>query len=284
MKCRKYAIKDWDKLYDEISNLTPSCLLRDGYKHITSLINSLDQSDYNAYSAFKALDDILTTAHYCFIQGCRSDHPMEKNDRESQYAMNSHNLKSAVVWYNSARDYCLQVIFWGFEFNSTINSDKKFDSELKTCFLSGNGDDSQFMKDFHKLAKGDSEAKEVYDSFNKNIRSGDDIDIIMKLCNNIKHHWGFEVSESYNDPRSVSVLKFNTNELSIETFKNEYHTVYFPPSKKVIPYKDLVTALANVHMKLIGFQELLFQKLGFQNMIDGTRKPSFTAKKSNVTR
>ena len=100
----------------------------------------------------------------------------------------------------------------------------------------------------------------------------------------MKHHWGFEVSESYNNPRSTSVLNFNTNELSIETFKNEYHTAYFPPGKEEIPYEDLVTALVNLHIRLIDFQELLFQKLGFENMIDSTRKPSFTAKKSNVTK
>lgn len=287
MKCEKYTIKDWDNLYDEISNLTPPCLLRDEYKNITSLINSPKQSDYNAYNAFKALNDILTTAHYCFIQGCRFDHPMENNDINSQYSMNSHNLKSAVVWYTSAIDYCLQVIYWGFKFNSTINNDEEFYSEQKKCVLSEKRVESQFMKDFRGFMKENPDAKVVYESFN-NTKDGNYEKIIRGLCNNMKHHWGFDVSESYNDPRSVVVLNYGNlgNDIPsiLETIRNtEPSKVYFPPSKKVISYMDLVTALANVHMKLIDFQELLFQKLGFQNMIDGTRT-KFYSKKSNVTR
>ena len=61
---------------------------------------------------FEELDAILMTAKYCLGEGSRFDRKaysecngVRTYDKKAQYHLNLHDLKSAVVWYNSSIDY-----------------------------------------------------------------------------------------------------------------------------------------------------------------------------------
>lgn len=288
----KYEIQNWDNLREEITKLPKPYMGNGTDLRWLSLINTDNQSNVLAVNAYIALNDILTTAFFSLSVGCRFDHKMEKQCREAQYRMNEHHLKNAVICYNSAIDYCLQVIYWGFEFYSSMNNEYEYESNLKKCSLSEKGKDSCFMKRFKELSNENSEAKIIYKKFNTTLRSGDVSERIRGLANSFKHHWGFSLKDTYTNPKNhyyyTSELKSEIATIDIknmspdEYLKNwgnlEIKSTYYTPEKKIIAYQELVNLLVNMHLQLIDFQELLFDKLGFNKIIDDKRDLKFSAK------
>lgn len=212
------------------------------------------QSLIIARRKFFELDEILMTGAYCLREGCRFDHQVVKesngvviHDKEAQYAMNFHNLKSAVVWYVSSIDYIQQIIYFGFEFNEPFYDEFGYKKELKNKY---------FYKTFLCLTELDDTVKTLYENW-KAFRGKLSIKSIRELANALKHHGGFELTEIKKGERRVTTTE-NCTKRPIEWWR-----VLGRPE---IRYVDLVEMLKDAHMEIAQFEEYLFEELGLSKI------------------
>lgn len=234
--------------------------LSDGKVDELSLIVAGTHSHYMAMKKFEELDAILMTAKYCLGQGSRFDRKayseskgIRTYNKNAQYHLNLHDLKSAVVWYNSSIDYLLQIIYFGFEFYTPFHTNSKYREELRKCIWN---EKFTFYKDFCTLADANDNVKVLKNKW-ENLQQHDSVKYIRKFANAIKHHGGFELTEIADRPTRIGV----TEPFSGKTV--DWDEIMERPT---IPFVELVQNLIVVHNEVIALEEYLFNELGFSNI------------------
>ncbi|WP_019130776.1 hypothetical protein [Alistipes communis] len=224
------------------------------------LIVAGTHSHYMAMKKFEELDAILMTAKYCLGEGSRFDRKaysecngVRTYDKKAQYHLNLHDLKSAVVWYNSSIDYLLQIIYFGFEFYTPFHTNAKYREELRKCVWN---EKYTFYKDFCTLADVNDNAKNLKIKW-QNLQQHDSVKHIRKFANAIKHHGGFELTETADRPMRIGV----TEPFSSKTV--DWDEIMRRPT---IPFIELVQNLIVVHNEVITLEEYLFDELGLSDV------------------
>lgn len=250
------------RLQKEIKALPLSVFekLSDGRVDELSLIVAGTHSHYMAMKKFEEFDAILMTAKYCLGAGSRFDHKAysESNgvrtyDKNAQYHLNLHDLKSAVVWYNSSIDYLLQIIYFGFEFYTPFHTNSKYREELRKCIWN---EKFTFYKDFCTLANANDNVKNLKIKW-ENLQQHDSVKCIRKFANAIKHHGGFELTEIADQPTRISVT---------EPFSGKTADWDEIMERPTIRFIELVRNLIVVHNEVVTFEEYLFDELGLSNI------------------
>mgnify|MGYP003290530671 CR=1 FL=1 len=251
---------DWEaSLNDMITTLRSS-----KYQHIDDFYTILTH-DISLYIAIRQIDsyhEIMTTAKYCLSQGCRFDHKVYLkigNDgdkiynKQAQYVMNFHELKSAIVWYNSALDYILQIIYFGFGFHKSILTSNNFRNEQINVKWNKQ---ATFYKSFENFAKKNQNAKKVFDKYNA-IRDDKNVTLIRKLANHMKHHGGFDMAECIKNQRGDLKLRVNDKIINLNKITK----------REIVSYKKIVNSLMETHNTITTFGDYIIEQLGFAEQI-----------------
>ena len=227
-----------------------------------ALILAGEEASHIAVRKFEALDTLLTTAHYYLLDGSRFDHKVycEKDgvqtyNKHAQYQYILHNLKSAVVWYNSSIDYILQIIYFGFgfyqHFTTVSKSEHKnhYQKEERSARLSN----KEFMKKFDEISASNQYAKELQNRW-KQLSYGCNAVKIRELANSIKHHSGFELVETATATHhKISIYGICWEEVA---------------KIPTIGYTELLKHLIGLHNEVASFEEYLYNALGFSAISD----------------
>ena len=139
----------------------------------------------------------------------------EEDDKITKYCL----YRSAILDYNACVDYILQIIYFGFDFCSRVDSHESYISQMKNdCRLTTeqrDGDnrllvDSPFKQRISQLKKENAEAKEFFKAFKKFRSSLLKPDVaISDWANNIKHQGGFIVEELLDRTRLARITTSN---------------------------------------------------------------------------
>lgn len=153
------------------------------------------------------------------------DKAVKETDNITKYCL----YRSAILDYNACYDYILQIIFFGFDFCSRVDSNQSYISQMKNnCRLTieqlENGKrvlaDSPFKQKMSELKQTDTKAKEFFKAF-KNFRNSllkSDV-VISDWANNIKHQGGFIVEELLDRKR---IARITTSNKDGEIFDSSY--------------------------------------------------------------
>lgn len=261
-------------LQEQIRNLAVNTFDRLSDNKISDIVLLLagNESSHIAVRKFESLDTILMTAKYCLLNGCRFDHKvyserngMQTYNKAAQYQYNLHNLKSAVIWYNSSIDYILQIIYWGFGFNKPFTTVTP--SEYKTHYRKeekrakweyNNRKKKQnskhsFTNKFMEIAATNQYAEKIKNEWVQLYNSHDAIRI-RELANDIKHHSGFELVET-------STARHNKIGIALDA----EHTICWEEVTQlpVIGYAELLKHLIGLHNEVTSFEECLYKELGY---------------------
>ncbi len=156
------------------------------------------------------------------------------------------NVCNAILSYQSCYDYFLQILLFGFGFNSDFRTSKEYRKLIKDeCRLSTFDHkeidgikeqikiDSQFTKDLNlfslsneEFCKFYSQFKNYYDFRNHN-KYG-----IAEWANCIKHQGGFITEELYNSHRSHNLLFQSAD--SSESFSSEAIYAHLPSISEIL--------------------------------------------------
>lgn len=226
------------------------------------------ESSYLAVKKFEALDTILITAKYCLSKACRFDHKVysEKSGKQiynetAQYQYNLHNLKSAVIWYNSSIDYILQIIYFGFGFYSPFTGKdykEHFHKEEKRVIWreheSGqrNLNAQNFTGKFVGIASVNQCAKDVLTQWKQLYRTAKEV---RKLADDMKHHSGFELNETAERSHNKIGIMIGDTPFCLDD------VTQLP----TIGYDRLIDYLMNLHLSVTSCEEYLYKALGFSN-------------------
>lgn len=259
-----------NRLKEEIGALPYNIFLDHSLIQMYDLIIPLNNcpAHWLAINKFTDLDAILLTALNCLSNGCIFDHKsytindkdgIKKYTKEAEYQSNHHNLKSAVVWYNSAFDYLLQIIYFGFEFYNDFYDSESYEKELKACLWQPNDKRTQnFYNRFHNLAKNNSNADKLLQKW-ITLRKSAPATRTRELANTIKHHGIFDLDETKREIYPYTIINPNTG-----TGISGQQLIARPS----IGYMKLIEVLITIHKDIIEFEKYLLGELGFLDSID----------------
>lgn len=235
-------------------------ILADGKVCELILIMAGTHSHYMAIKKFEELDAILMTAKCCLNDGSRFDHKVyseckdiRKYDKTAQYQQNLHYLKSAVVWYISSIDYLLQIIYFGFEFYTPFDTNSGYVRELRKCVWNKK---YTFYKDFCAFADVNDHAKALKNEW-ETLQRQPSVIYTRKFANSIKHHGGFELSETAGKSTRIAVTEPSSGTtVDLDEMMG----------RPTIPFAELVQNLIDIHHQVVLLEEYLFNELGLADI------------------
>lgn len=154
---------------------------------------------------------------------------IEKASKEKDDITKYCLYRSAILDYNACNDYILQIIYFGFDFCSRVDSHESYISQMKndcrrTIEQNENGKrllvDSPFKQKISELKRTNDKAKVFFNTFKEfksNLRNSKGS--ISDWANNIKHHGGFVVEELLDKNKLARVQTYNSGE---KTFDSSY--------------------------------------------------------------
>lgn len=259
-------LTEWETSLDELISSLPETK----YPYIDDIYVKFTK-DLSLFSAIKLIDaynEIITTAKYCLSNGCQFNHLAYQEgerdgtriyDKQAQYVMNLHELKSAIVWYNSAMDYLLQVIYFGFGFHGNIRSNERYQKEQKKVRWN---DKNVFYITFENFAATNTYAKDVFDRYNYTFKNKH-LKTIRKLANHMKHHGGFDLKEYPKDYR-------DDMDICLSNYLQSFSEI---TKRDTISYKEIVCSLIGAHTAIIGLGDYIIEQLGLTTEIFDMSNP-----------
>jgi hypothetical protein len=172
-------------------------------------------------------------------------------------AQNENNLvvkfclyRSAILDYNACYDYVLQIIYFGFDFCSTVLSKEDYYRQMK--------DECRWNKIKNKMYAL-QETNVIIKSFAKdfvNFRSSiqkSDISI-LEWANSIKHHGSFIAEELINKENVSRIFSINSNENIIFDTEFIFQTTTFHEIEKRLEKQNeiIVNYLVILHNNIFG--------------------------------
>lgn len=143
------------------------------------------------------------------------DRAIGETDNITKYCL----FRSAILDYNACYDYILQIIYFGFDFCSRVDSHESYISQMKndcrrTVEKNENGKrvlvDSPFKQKIDELKTVNDRAKDFFSTYDRFRRSSYKPDVtILNWANNIKHHGGFIVDELLDRKRLARITTSN---------------------------------------------------------------------------
>lgn len=267
-------LTEWEAQLEDIILSLPTTK----YHNVNADFYTACTKDFSLFAAIKLIDsfqEIVTTARYCLSRGCRFNHKVylesnkdgvKKYDKQAQYVMNFHELKSAIVWYNSAMDYLLQVIYFGFGFHGKVDNNDNYIKELKSVRWVG-GD---FSNNFRELSELNQDARNLYNAY-KDTFDNTDIVAVRGLANNMKHHGGFDLEEYPKDSHH-----------NIGCTDKYGHMVCYNEitQRPRVSYQKIVEHLIGAHKAIIKLGDYIIEQLGLSEI----EKPGYVLNMDNPQR
>lgn len=267
-------LTEWETSLDELISSLPITK----YPYINIDMYAAITKDFSLFAAVKlweSYNEIMTTARYCLRRGSYFNHKVynevqksgiRRYDKQAQYVMNLHELKSAIVWYNSAMDYLLQVIYFGFGFHSQVSNSEDYHEELR-CVRWGI---SSFSKSFREFSKLNQDARSLYNAY-KDAFNNSDIEAVRSLANNMKHHGGFDLEEyPKNSHHNVGF----TDKYGNMVCYNEI------TQRTQVSYKQVIEHLIGAHKAIIKLGDYIIEQLGLSEI----EKPGYVLNMDNPQR
>lgn len=165
------------------------------FMDISNLLGNKDLGRAVAGYKFYELSNIFNAAIYS----------LQEVKKQESLNLKFYSLKHAILEFNSCYDYCIQIVYFAFDFFEKIESARDYKKCIKNCRkkswreneLGQNVyEDSQFYQDILRLKKENASAKAFFEKFegylngNSNEKYG-----ISSFTNNIKHQGGFWIKE-----------------------------------------------------------------------------------------
>lgn len=230
------------------------------------------QGDIGSVIALHKLTEVRNLISFANIA---IDRAIGEKDNIVKYCL----FRSAILDYNACYDYILQIIYFGFDFCSRVDSHESYISQMKndcrrTIEQNENGKrvliDSPFKQKIDELKIVNDRAKDFFSAYDRFRRSSYKPDVaILEWANNIKHQGGFIVEELL-DRKSIARVKTSNKEG--ELFDSSY---MFSP----ITFSDIENRLCKQNELIVKFlmylQDAIF---GDTTNIDiGVSQKHFTA-------
>lgn len=267
-------LTEWETSLDELISSLPITK----YPYINIDMYAAITKDFSLFATVKlweSYNEIMTTARYCLRKGVYFNHKvysedtktgMRTNNKDAQYAMNLHELKSAIVWCNSAMDYLLQVIYFGFGFHGKVGNNDNYIKELKSVRWVG-GD---FSNNFRELSELNQDARNLYNAY-KDTFDNTDIVAVRGLANNMKHHGGFDLEEYPKDSHhNIGCTDKYGNMVC-------YNEITQRPR---VSYQKIVEHLIGAHKAIIELGDYIVEQLGLSEI----EKPGYVLNMDNPQR
>ena len=252
-------LTEWEAQLEDIILSLPTTK----YHNVNADFYTAYTKDFSLFAAIKLIDsfqEIVTTARYCLSRGCRFNHKVylesnkdgvKKYDKQAQYVMNFHELKSAIVWYNSAMDYLLQVIYFGFGFHGEVNNTGDFYNEL----IKPRWGKCRFYEAFERLSLSNPDAKGLFEMY-ENTYKNSSVKNIRLLANNMKHHGGFDLEE-YPKTAHHNICICTEGKMIC------YNDI---TQRRIVSYQTLVTYIIESHKAIIALGDYIIEQLGLSDM------------------
>ena len=178
---------------------------------------------------------------------------IEKASKEKDDIIKYCLYRSAILDYNACNVYILQIIYFGFDFCSRVDSHESYISQMKndcrrTIEQNENGKrllvDSPFKQKIDELKIVNDRAKDFFSAYDRFRRSSYKPDVaILEWANNIKHQGGFIVEELLDRKSLARVKSSNKNG---ELFDTSY---IFSP----ITFSDIKNRLYKQNALIVDF-------------------------------
>lgn len=189
----------------------------------------------------------------------------EETDNFIKYTL----YRSAILDYNSCYDYILQIIYFGFDFCSRVDSNKNYISQMKDdCRLiiedNSNNErkliDSPFKTNIQNIKKQNSNARDFFKKlkeFRSNLRKSD-YDI-SEWANSIKHRGGFIVDELLDKKTLARVTSNDKNGEELFDSAYVFSTITFDEIKERLAKQNslIVEFLIYLQNSLFGDTSLI---------------------------
>ncbi|MBR3609450.1 MAG: hypothetical protein IKL50_06165 [Bacteroidales bacterium] len=278
-------LTEWEAQLEDIILSLPTTK----YHNVNADFYTACTKDFSLFAAIKLIDsfqEIVTTARYCLSRGCRFNHKVylesnkdgvKKYDKQAQYVMNFHELKSAIVWYNSAMDYLLQVIYFGFGFHGEVNNTEDFYNEL----IKPRWGKCRFYEAFERLSLSNPNAKGLFEMY-ENTYKNSSVMNIRSLANNMKHHGGFDLEEYPKDSHhNIGCTDKYGNMVCYNEITQRPRVSYQKIVEHLIGAHKAIIELGNYIVEQLGLSEI--EKPGYVlNMDNPQRLQKFIYKKDDV--
>lgn len=268
-------LTEWETSLDKLISSLPITK----YPYINIDMYAAITKDFSLFAAVKlweSYNEIMTTARYCLRRGSYFNHRVynevqksgiRRYDKQAQYVMNLHELKSAIVWYNSAMDYLLQVIYFGFGFHGNIRSNERYQKEQTIARWN---DKNVFYITFENFAATNTYAKAVFDRYNSTFKNKH-LKTIRKLANHMKHHGGFDLEEYPKDSHhNIGCTDKYGNMVC-------YNEITQRPR---VSYQKIVEHLIGAHKAIIELGDYIVEQLGLSEI----EKPGYVLNMDNPQR
>ncbi|HEY1009838.1 MAG TPA: hypothetical protein VGE26_11410 [Sphingobacteriaceae bacterium] len=196
-----------------------------------------------ASEKFHQLYSLIATARFALISAHQKIHKhlvQWESGSAGQFWLRSQYLKNAILWYDSCKDYFLQIIFFAFDFKpiKKANSRKDYETLLKQC---------RWEKMKPELAKK-AEAAVLLERLTQ-YKSNDSVTSVRNLSNSLKHHAHLLFKEIHSRP-DVEI-----------TDVNGFTSKFIEPER--IGIDETVLLLADVHHEVIAFGKFLLEFIDF---------------------
>lgn len=199
-----------------------------------------------AADKFGQLYHLLATAKFALTQAFQKLHKspiLWSSGYPGQLWLRSQYLKNSFLWYNSADDYLLQIIWFAFDFfkHQDMTDQERYKKELKGC---------RWDKLFKILSTRDNEPaiKQLLAKIEK-LREHPKIVEIRDIANALKHHATLEIKH-LEDPESILI----TSHLGFSSEAVE---------NKQLDIDDACELLRDGHQVTVSFTKFLLDFINF---------------------
>lgn len=197
-----------------------------------------------------------------------------KETEDAQLEDRFNHLRHAILDYNACYDYCLQVIYFAFEFcgNELPSEENEFDKVLRDCVYQIPNEKtkpSKFYKNLEQASISESYAKQLKERLDEFISKRTEL---AKWANAIKHRGGIVINGlGYNRTDIGLGAKFSYIRHPDGTIDLKFYQDKIIPLKRyiepiVLDLSDTICKLIQQNNIICEFAEWLFTFVGFSKI------------------
>ena len=230
-----------------------------------------------ASTKYEDLEDMINSANLSLIYSMTENlHALckEEETAEAQLAERYFHLKHAILDYNACYDYCLQVIYFAFEFcgKELLSEENEFDKVLHDCVYQIPNEKtkpSKFYKNLEKASQTQPSAYQLKERLDEFIANRTEL---AKWANAIKHRGGIVIKGLEHSRIDIglggkySYTRYPDGTIDLKLFQDKIVPLkkYIEPI--VLDLSDTISKLIQQNYIICEFSEWLFSFVGFSKI------------------